>query len=182
MRSTCLAAGVATGLALAFAAAPAAAKEYPIGKPKVQAGLEVGAVYLQPVTMDPSGTCDIKDADVHLEADVKATKGNKNGFADGDWVPYLFITYEVTKDGATQPIKGEFLPMVANDGPHYGENVKLDGPGKYRLKLTIAPPTENPHAAFHRHTDKETGIEPWFKTFSVDYEFTYAGFGKKGGY
>lgn len=97
-------------------------------------------------------------------------------------MPYLFITYELTKDGSTTPIKGEFLAMVASDGPHYGENVKLEGPGKYKLKLIIAPPSENPRAAFHRHTDKETGVDPWFKTFTLDYEFTFAGFGKKGAY
>ena len=28
------------------------------------------------------------------------------------------------------------MPMVANDGPHYGDNVKLAGPGKYTLKLS----------------------------------------------
>jgi|UniRef100_Q07ME8 uncharacterized protein involved in high-affinity Fe2+ transport len=172
----------AAGLALAFAASAASAKEYPIGKPKTLAGMEIAAVYLQPVTMDPDGACDIKDADVHLEADIKATKDNKNGFAEGDWVPYLFIKYELTKEGAAEPTKGEFLAMVASDGPHYGENVKLSGPGKYKLKFTIAPPSENPRAAFHRHTDKETGVAEWFKTFSVDYEFTFAGFGKKGAY
>ena len=50
------------------------------------------------------------------------------------------------------------MPMVANDGPHYGDNVKMMGPGKYRLILTIAPPDENPHAHFGRHVDKETGV------------------------
>ena len=62
---------------VALAATAASAKEYPIGKPKTQAGLEVAAVYLQPVTMDPDGACDIKDADIHLEADIKATKAQQ---------------------------------------------------------------------------------------------------------
>jgi len=38
--------------------------------------------------------------------------------------------------------------MVANDGPHYGDNVKMMGPGKYKLILTIAPPDANTHAHF----------------------------------
>ena len=36
-------------------------------------------------------------------------------------------------------IKGDMMPMVASDGPHYGDNVKLKGPGKYKVKLIIYP-------------------------------------------
>jgi uncharacterized protein involved in high-affinity Fe2+ transport len=133
--------------------------------------------------MDPPGMMRAaKDSDVHLEADIKAMKDNKNGYAEGDWIGYLGVKYELTKAGESQALKGEFMPMVANDGPHYGDNVKLLGPGKYKLKLTITPPSENPQAHFGRHIDKETGVGPWFKTFSVEYEFTYAGTGKKGTY
>ena len=74
------------------------------------------------------------------------------------------------------------MPMVASDGPHYGDNVKLMGPGKYTLVLTVLPPSQNPQAHFGRHVDKETGVAPWFKPFTASYDFTYAGTGKKGGY
>lgn len=172
-----------TGLATAGLAATAIAKEYPIGKPQTVAGMEVAAVYLQPIEMDPPGMMrDAKDSDVHLEADVKATKNNKNGYAQGDWIGYLKVTYELSKAGGDQVLKGDLMPMVANDGPHYGDNVKLLGPGKYRLKLTVAPPSAIPGAHFGRHVDKETGVAPWFETFSVDYDFTFAGTGKKGAY
>jgi len=168
--------------AIGFGSA-ALSKEYPIGTPHKVAGMEVAAVYLQPIEMDPPGMMRAaKDSDVHLEADIKAMKDNKNGYAEGDWIGYLGIKYELTKAGESQALKGEFMPMVANDGPHYGDNVKLLGPGKYKLKLTITPPSENPQAHFGRHIDKETGVGPWFKTFSVEYEFTYAGTGKKGTY
>ena len=33
-----------------------------------------------------------------------------------------------------------------------------------------------------RHVDKETGVGPWFKPFTAEYDFTFAGTGKKGGY
>lgn len=162
---------------------PAAAKEYPVGAPQEIDGMEIGAVYLQPIEMDPPGIMRAaSQSDVHLEADIKAAKGNKNGFAQGDWIPYLAVGYEVTKLDSAATLKGEFMPMVANDGPHYGDNVKLMGPGKYRLRLTIAPPSDNAHAHFGRHADKETGVAPWFETFAVEYEFTYAGIGKKGAY
>jgi hypothetical protein len=162
---------------------PATAKEYPIGTSQEKNGMEIGAVYLQPIEMDPPGVMrSAKDSDVHLESDIKAAKDNKNGFAQGDWIPYLAVGYELRKLDGNETRKGEFMPMVANDGPHYGDNVKMMGPGKYRLTLTIAPPDENKHTHFGRHVDKETGVAPWFKTFAVEYGFTYAGIGKKGAY
>lgn len=161
----------------------AAAKEYPIGKPKTVAGMEVAAVYLQPIEMDPPGMMRAAaDSDVHLEADIHATSKNVNGFADGTWVPYLVVHYQLTKLDNGQTIKGDLMPMVASDGPHYGDNVKLMGVGKYKLTLTVAPPSAAAHAQFGRHVDKESGVGPWFSPFTADYEFTFAGTGKKGAY
>jgi len=146
---------VATLIAGAMGVAQAA--EYPIGKPQIQNGMEVSAVYLQPIKMEPEGMMrKAEESDVHLEADIRAVAKNPNGFAEGDWMPYLVIKFEVTKAGSTKVIKGDMMPMVANDGPHYGDNVKLDGPGKYKLKLTISPPSANAHSHFGRHIDKET--------------------------
>ena len=166
-------------MAIASFCLPATAKEYPVGKPKMMGGMEVAAVYLQPIEMDPPGMMRAaKDSDVHLEADIKAAKDNKNGYAQGDWVGYLGVAYELTKDGDDHVLKGELMPMVANDGPHYGDNVKLMGPGNYHLKLLISPPGHS----FGRHVDKETGVGPWFSPFTAEYDFTYAGVGKKGAY
>ncbi|TAL55555.1 iron transporter [Pandoraea sp.] len=159
------------------------AAEYPIGKPQIAGGMEVAAVYLQPVTMDPPGMMrKAEDSDIHLEADIHAVKNNPNGFAEGDWMPYLVVKYELTKQGSKQVLKGDLMPMVASDGPHYGDNVKLMGPGKYNLKLTVLPPSANERAHFGRHVDKETGVGPWFKPFTTSYDFVFAGVGKKGGY
>lgn len=145
--------------------------------------MEIGAVYLQPIEMDPPGMMRAaKDSDVHLEADIHATAGNATGFPEGEWVPYLVVKYEVQKVGSDKVQKGTFMPMVANDGPHYGDNVKLDGPGKYKLKYTIMPPTSDKMNHFGRHIDKETGVGPWFEPFDLEYEFVFAGTGKKGGY
>lgn len=174
---------VVLALAGVAAASSALAAEYPIGKPQIKNGLEIGAVYLQPVKMEPEGMMrKAAESDVHLEADIHAVKNNPNGFAEGEWMPYLVIKYEVSKVGSNQTIKGDFMPMVASDGPHYGDNVKLMGPGKYKLKYIIQAPSANEHAHFGRHVDKETGVGAWFKPFELNYEFTYAGTGKKGGY
>ena len=135
--------------------APALALEYPIGKPQIRAGMEVSAVYLQPVPMEPDGMMRlVRDSDIHLEADIKAQSDNPNDFPDGTFIPYLDVHYEIAKDGSAEPIRGQLMPMVANDGPHYGDNVKLQGTGKYHLRITVAPPGSH----FGRHTDKETGV------------------------
>src|SRR5208282_4963091 len=113
-------------------ASGAFAKEYPIGEAQEKDGMKISAVYLQPIEMEPEGMMrDAKDSDVHLEADIHAAKENPNGFAKGDWIPYLVIGYELTKEGSDEKRSGPFMPMVADDGPHYGDNVKMMGAGKY---------------------------------------------------
>ncbi|WP_038489800.1 iron transporter [Collimonas arenae] len=175
---------IAAALLLSLGIAGAAtAAEYPIGKQQIMNGLEIAAVYLQPIKMEPEGMMRKAElSDIHVEADIHAVKNNPNGFAEGDWMPSLVISYEFTKAGSTQVIKGDMMPMVASDGPHYGDNVKLAGPGKYTLKMIISPPSANAGAHFGRHVDKETGVGAWFKPFEVVNEFTFAGVGKKGGY
>ena len=168
---------------LALAATAATAKEVPVGKPQSAGGMEIAAVYLQPVEMEPAGMMRAAaESDVHLEADIHASKGNTNGFPEGDWIPYLSIDFELEKLGEGTKISGKFMPMVASDGPHYGDNVKLAGPGKYRLTYRISPPGSSHDSHFGRHVDKETGVGPWFQPITVKWEFTYAGIGKKGAY
>lgn len=161
----------------------ALAVEYPIGEPQVQNGLEIAAVYLQPIEMEPAGMMrEVKDSDIHLEADIHATADNRNGLAEGDWAPYLNIQYTLQKEGSDTVIRGDAMPMVANDGPHYGDNVKLEGPGKYRLTFSIGSPDTAADNHFGRHVDKETGVATWFEPFDASYDFVWAGTGKKGGY
>ena len=160
------------------------ALEYPIGQPQQRVGMEIAAVYLQPVAMEPEGMMrKASESDVHMEADIHALANNTNGFAEGAWIPYLQVKYEITKLNDKATISGDFMPMVASDGPHYGDNVKLAGPGRYRVKFLVSPPSAHDGGKhFGRHTDRQTGVRPWFKPFEVEYEFTYAGIGKKGGY
>lgn len=119
------------------------------------------------------------EGDIHLEAAVMATDDNDWGFPRGAWVPYLRIHYSVTKTGDDYATEGVLIPMAANDGPHYGNNVKLDGPGKYTLQLRVSPPDGS---VFMRHFDRETGVDSWWETFAIERQFTFIGVGKKGGY
>ena len=140
---------------LTVAAGSLHAGEHPIGDPVEKNGMEIGAVFLQPVMMEPMLPGMMEPTDIHLEADIHAIKGNQNGFAAGEWIPYLGSTYQVSKIGDDWSTAGTFMPMVASDGPHYGENIRLDGPGRYRVRFHIVPPPIN---GFYRHTDKETGV------------------------
>ena len=173
---------VALALSTALAA-PALALEYPIGVPQNKAGMEIAAVYLQPIEMEPEGMMrKASESDIHIEADIHALANNANGFEEGAWIPYLVVKYEVSKIGGDYKVAVDFMQIVSSDFPHYGVNINLAGPGKYKVKYTILPPSENKHAHFGRHTDRATGVRPWFKPFDVEYEFTYVGIGKKGGY
>ena len=155
------------------------AAEIPIGEPVQINGMEIGAVYLQPVVMEPMMPGMMTKTDVHLEADIRAQAKNENGFGPGEWIPYLTVAYRLEKAQGDWSSYGTFMPMVASDGPHYGANVALDGPGKYHLSYQISPP---PFQGLYRHTDEETGVSRWWAPFEVNWEFVYVGVGKKGGY
>lgn len=168
---------IATALAGLLAAGSANAfKEYPIGEAQTMNEMEIAAVYLQPVDMEPRGMgLPAAKSDIHLEADIHATKGNKNGFGEGEWMPFLTISYTLVNVDTNEKQEGSFMPMVASDGPHYGANVKMMGVGNYKLTYHIEPPSK---AGMHRHTDSETGVGRWWKPFDVSYEFKYAGIEK----
>lgn len=169
---------VSAGLAAAICTGSVYAGEVPIGEPVEKNGMEIAAVYLQPTMMEPM-LPGMGGADIHLEADIHAIEGNNNGFGAGEWIPYLGVTYLITKVGSEWSTLGSFMPMVASDGPHYAANIKLDGPGKYQLRYHLDPP---PYQGFFRHTDKETGVGQWWMPFDMNWDFTYVGTGKKGGY
>jgi uncharacterized protein involved in high-affinity Fe2+ transport len=117
------------------------------------------------------------DADMHLELSIHAAKNNPHGFKEGSWVPYLKIFYEIQKKGNNRWFTGgTMIPMASADGPHYGDNAKLNGPGKYIVKFSIWPPN------IPYHTDKETGVTKWWTNFQQKWEFSFFGAGKKGGY
>lgn len=158
---------------LILAAVPAHAefKEYPIGEPQVQNAMQVAAVYLKPIDMEPRGIdLPASKADIHLEADIHAVKGNPNGFGAGEWLPYLTVRYRLENTDTRKVQSGNLMPMVAVDGPHYGSNLKMLGIGNYKLTFEISPPSG---PGFGRHSDADTGVGKWFKPFSLNYSFKY---------
>lgn len=166
-------------LLLIDAAIPCAALalEVPIGKPKTLHGLRIAAVYSEAIAMDEYwGGPPPDEAEIHLEADIHAIKGNRYGFRPGEWVSYLSINYTLELLGTDKKLSGQLWQMMAKDGPHYGLNLKLLGPGRYRLTYRIGSPEE---WGLSRHIDPETGVDPWWEPFDVDWVFEFPAKGKR---
>ena len=61
--------------------------------------------------------------------------------------------------------------MEAKDGPHYADNVKMDGPGTLQGDLPLHRRRKS--NGFLRHVDKETGVPAWWAPFSQTFTFKY---------
>ena len=148
--------------------------EYPIGDEVQMEGLNIAAVYFQPVEMEPTEKAGLgpNETDIHLEADIHALKDNQTGFGFGEWIPYLTVKYRLKNLDSGQEQEGTFMPMSASDGPHYGSNIKMMGAGKYQLTFVIESPEKQ---GYLLHTDKETGVPGsfWRKPMEVSWEFNY---------
>ena len=129
--------------------------------------------------MAPMPTMNKEKWDIHNEVDMHEIRGSSMGFGAGGWIPGANIACTISKKNSDWRIVFSMMPMVANDGPHYGRNVKLDGPGVYEEMCHIDPPD---WTGFFRHTDKETGTAPYFKPYSISGSFKWLGSGKAGGY
>ncbi len=159
------------GCAAALLTSNASAREYFVGGPVHQHDMEIVANYLVGIEMAPMPPGMPTGADVvHLEADVHATADSIYGYPDGAWVGYLTIGYAIEKQGTDWKATGTLRPMVAKDGPHYADNVKMDGPGTYRLAYTVSPPDGK---LFLRHVDKATGVPAWWAPFTQNFTFSY---------
>jgi uncharacterized protein involved in high-affinity Fe2+ transport len=157
--------------------APTDFREYPIGEDVERNQMRIAAVYLPPVKME--GMPDLSSSGlIHLEADIHATEGNRNGFAKDEFVPYLSVHYKIVPAGPTavsvEPIQGPMMPMVARDGLHYGATIEMPKAGYYKLTYAIAidPPSKG---GLGRHTDAASGVEPWWKPFEVSFDWDYPG-------
>jgi uncharacterized protein involved in high-affinity Fe2+ transport len=130
--------------------------------------MTVAAVWLPSVGMAgmPEPSSDV----IHLEADVRATADNPNGFAKDEFVPYLKIRYDLIDPASGKPLQsGDLMPMVAADGLHYGANIARPAPGTYRLSYKIEPPSAG---GLGRHSDPATGVAPWWEPFEASFEWT----------
>ena len=154
-------------------------EEIPIGETQV-GPYNVAAVYFQAVDMYPTGKgLSREESDMHLEADIhlKPEAAVQYGFGNGEdiWPAYLTVKYEICKIDGKVVMDGSFMPMNADDGPHYGANIAKGLPvGPYKLRFIIEPPTD-----YLLHIDDETGVpakeaaKEFFKTHTVEFDWNY---------
>jgi periplasmic iron binding protein len=149
-------------------------REYPIGEDVEQNQMRISAVWLPAIQMnglsEPSPS-----SFIHIEADIHATEGNRNGFPKDEFVPYLTVHYtivsldEPAKSPGVTPITGTMMPMTARDGWHYGASIEMPRAGRYKVTYSIDPPSAG------RHSDPITGVDPWWKPFEVSFDWDYQG-------
>jgi uncharacterized protein involved in high-affinity Fe2+ transport len=156
---------------------PAGFREYPIGDEVERNQMRIAAVYLPPIQME--GMDDPASSSlIHLEADIHATAGNRNGFAQDEFVPYLVVRYAIVAEKTAADgksgglIRGTMMPMVARDGLHYGATIDMPAAGRYKLTYSVDPPSAG---GLGRHADAATGVEPWWKPFEVSFDWDYPG-------
>jgi periplasmic iron binding protein len=152
--------------ALAGAQAQAAA----IGGPLLRDGLEIVPSALNGVELDRMPMAKGADS-ILLVADVRADKDDSHGFPEHSVIPYLSVSYLLTKDDApTFKKAGLLYPLAAKDGSHYAAPTQIAGPGVYHLTYIVSPPSSH---GMMRRTDKAGGVPDWWKPITVNWTFNY---------
>jgi uncharacterized protein involved in high-affinity Fe2+ transport len=157
-------------LALSVVACPAGAAV--IGGPLLRDGLEIVPSMQTGVELDRSPSPAGQGADaVFLVADVHAAKDDSHGFGEHAFIPYLSVSFALTKDDApTFRRSGLLYPVAGKSGPHYAAATELAGPGTYHLTYIVSPPSAH---GMLRQTDKAGGVPDWWKPVNTSWIFTY---------
>lgn len=80
-------------------------------------------------------------------------------------VPYASVWAEIfNRSGRVVYSEQQWAMLSAYMGPHYGNNVTLPGPGRYKLELEISPPVAARHLEYAR---------VWLKPHTVTENFTW---------
>jgi hypothetical protein len=156
----------------ALAAFTAHAGAAVIGGPLLQGGMEIVPSLAPSVQLERTPASMSKAADaVFLIADVHAGKDNPHGFPAQAFIPYLSISFVLTKEGTpTFKQAGLLFPVAAKDGPHYAASVSMDGPGNYHLIFLVSPPSSH---GMIRLTGKDNGVPDWWKPITANWNFSY---------
>jgi periplasmic iron binding protein len=157
----------------AFLAAVPPAGAAVIGGPLVRDGIEIVPGTLSGAELDRPSAVSRAAESVFLVAEIHATKDEAHGFAEHAFIPYLSISYALTKEGASTFKKAGLLyPIAAKNGPHYAAAAEMAGPGTYHLTYIISPPSAH---GMMRQTDKAGGVPDWWKPITASWTFAYPG-------
>jgi uncharacterized protein involved in high-affinity Fe2+ transport len=94
-----------------LATLPVAAKEYYVGEAVVQNDMQIVPHHPRHIEMAPMPKSAAMGPNaVHLEVDVHATKGEKHGFREDEWIPYLTISYTSRRWARSSTRREHFWP------------------------------------------------------------------------
>jgi uncharacterized protein involved in high-affinity Fe2+ transport len=83
----------------------------------------------------------------------------------GEPIPYASVWAEILDSSGKVVYSEQQWPMLsAYMGPHYGNNVALPGPGRYKLELEVSPPVAARHLEY---------AHVWLKPHKVTENFTW---------
>ena len=146
-------------------------RERPIGIDVTRNHLRIAASWYPAVRV--AGAPAPGPGEIDLVAHVHATEGNPNGFAKGEWLPYLSIRYTLTPSDPriVRTSTGTFRPLLAAEGPRYAARIKApESPGPYRLTLHIAAPSLD---LVGRLDDPASGVAPWWEPFEATFDGSF---------
>lgn len=132
-------------------------KELPVGDsgPQTNDALTVDAVYFQAIEMEQGSSMvpPASQSDMHFEVDISTNeKATAWGFEKDQFLPYLDVKAVATNTKTGKKVDlGTMMPMIASDGPHYGNNIKLPA-GDYDVTITVGSPADK----FMLHTGKDS--------------------------
>jgi uncharacterized protein involved in high-affinity Fe2+ transport len=175
LQSTAVSKPSGGGAAPAGTQTPAGFREYPIGEEFEKNQMRIAAVWLPPVQMEGMAGPPPSDL-IHIEADIRATEGNRNGFPKDAFIFGLVVRYTIVPIDADRksepPMNGKLIPMLARDGEHYGASIEMPRAGHYKLTYAIEPPSAT---GVGLHRDAATGVDAWWKPFEVSFDWDYSG-------
>jgi uncharacterized protein involved in high-affinity Fe2+ transport len=153
---------------LPTAASVGLAQAAPVGAASVRGGVEIVPGIETGIQFDRAPTSLAPDP-VFLTGDVHANKDNAHGFSG--FIPYLSISFALTKDGEpTFKKSGLLYPTAGKSGPRYIGAAAMAGPGIYHLTYIVSPPSAH---GMYRQTGKDNGVPDWWKPISASWTFTY---------
>ena len=140
-----------------------------LGGPVLQSGVEIIPAALTGVELDKGARVQTPDP-IFLAADIHAGSSEAHGFAEHAFIPYLSVSFVLTKEGAPTFRKvGLLYPVATRTGPRYGAATEMSGAGTYHLSYIVSPPSSH---GMMRQTGTD-GVVEWWKPITGTWIFTY---------
>jgi periplasmic iron binding protein len=155
-------------LTFLLALLPISAQAAVIGGPMVRDGVEIVPSIETSVQFDRQPVV-LAPGSIFFVADVHASKDNAYGLTG--FIPYLSVSFTLTKDGELTFKKAGLLYPTANkNGPRYIGAAQMNGPGTYHLTYFVSAPSAH---GMYRQIGKDGGVPDWWKPITATWDFSY---------